>query len=71
MKTKPTKRTVNDALGVSREVAAKFRKFCRDRGLQISFATEQALAAWMREQGRTGLKGSDVTWGIGGKREVI
>lgn len=57
MKTKTTgptrsKRKVNGALGVRKEVAEKFGKFCKTRGLQISFAAEQALAAWMREQTR-------------------
>ncbi len=50
--TKTTKRTVNSALGVRKEVAAKFSEFCRKRGLVIAFAAEQALAAWMKEQTR-------------------
>lgn len=53
---KTTKRKVNSALGVRKEVAARFAAFCRSRGLVIAFAAEQALAAWMREQERTGAK---------------
>lgn len=53
MKTKQTKRKINSALGVRKEVAARFTAFCRARGLVIAFAAEQALAAWMREQERT------------------
>lgn len=49
---KTTKRTVNSALGVRKEVAAKFSDFCRKRGLVIAYAAEQALAAWMKEQTR-------------------
>lgn len=53
---KETKRKINSALGVRKEVAARFAAFCRSRGLVIAFAAEQALAAWMKEQERTGAK---------------
>lgn len=55
MKTKtkkPTKRKVNGALGVRKEVAAKFSAFCRSRGWEIATMAEQALSQWMREQNR-------------------
>lgn len=54
--TADSKRKINSALGVRKEVAAKFSKFCRTNGLVIAYAAEQALAAWMREQERTGAK---------------
>jgi len=50
---KTTKRQVNSALGVRKEVAVKFSDFCRKRGLVIAYAAEQALAAWMKEQTRS------------------
>lgn len=55
MKTKTpkqSKRQVNDAIGISKEVADKFRAFCTTRKWQIAFSAEQALTAWMREQVR-------------------
>jgi hypothetical protein len=57
MKTK-TNRTVNDALGVRKEVAEKFRKFVKARKWEIAYSAEQALTAWMRETVRSeGTKG--------------
>jgi hypothetical protein len=53
MKTKKSKRAETSALAVRREVAHRFSMFCKERGLVVAFATEQALALWMREQGRT------------------
>lgn len=47
-KPKTTKRQVNGAVGVRKEVAEKFSAFCTARGWQISIMAEQALAEWMR-----------------------
>lgn len=55
MKTKTpkqSKRKVDGAIGVSKEVAQKFSAFCTARKWQIAFSAEQALTAWMREQVR-------------------
>ena len=50
MKTKKpkTNRKVDGAIGVRREVAAKFSAFCNARGWQIATMAEQALAGWMQ-----------------------
>jgi hypothetical protein len=38
------------ALVVRPEIAARLKKFCSERGLKLQFATEQAVAEWLRKQ---------------------
>lgn len=54
MKTtkQPTKRKINSAIGVRKEVAKRFSTFCTSRGFVISHAAEQALAAWIARESR-------------------
>ena len=49
LKAAANKKSVGGSVGVSKEAAAEFSKFCRSAGYRISFAAEQALAAWVRE----------------------
>ena len=53
MKTKTTKQPEQKhSLKISKACAVKFTAFCKTRGLRIDFATEQALAGWMKETER-------------------
>lgn len=56
MKTETNKRIVNGSIGVSKEAAAEFSKFCRAAGYRVSFAAEQALAAWRLNHTKVGKK---------------
>lgn len=54
--TKKDNRKVDGSIGVSKEAAAEFSEIARLTGYRVSFAAEQALAAWVAKHTKGNLK---------------